>query len=67
MPQRRPSQISLSAALARAIAAHLEQDAEELIVSFYSYRAGKVTPVGIRREIERCTKWAKLLRGGSAR
>lgn len=57
----------ISVAMSLAIAEHLERDAEELHASFYCPRAKKVTPASIRREIERCRRWAKLLRGGRVR
>lgn len=67
MPANRPPSVSLSAALARAIAEHLERNAEELEASHYCPRAGKVPEPNIRREIVRCRKWVKLLRGGRNR
>lgn len=58
--------VIISATMARLISAHLERDAEELICSYYNPRAGRVNPKEIRQEIERCRRWAKLLRGGKS-
>jgi hypothetical protein len=33
----------------------------------YCHRSGRVTDTAIRREIDRCRRWAKLLKGGKAR
>ena len=52
----------LAPATAHQMAAYLEKSAEELQASHYNPRFGRVTPVKIRREIDRCRRWAAILR-----
>ena len=59
LPRKGP----LTPAVTRQMAAYLEKSAEELECSHYNPRFGRVTPAAIRREIDRCRRWATILRG----